>query len=178
METAYYTVGVITNTHGLRGEVRVWPRTDFPERRFTKGSRLWLRKPDQSPERALVVRSGRPHKNQWVVAFQGLPTIQEVEPFKGMELCVPEAELMPLPEGTYYIHELLGMDVVTDDGRTVGKLVEVLQPGANDVYVVRGNLQEKDVLVPAIPECILQVNVSERRMTVHLLPGLLEADEE
>ncbi|MCL6516457.1 ribosome maturation factor RimM [Alicyclobacillus sp.] len=178
MQEAYYTVGVVTGTHGLRGEVKVVSRTDFPETRFRRGSRLYLRRPGSSPVSELTVRSGRPHKQWWLVAFEGLPSINDVEGFKGMELCVHESQLQRLPEGTYYIHQLVGLDVVTEDGRSVGRLIEVLRPGANDVYVVRGPLQKRDVLLPAIPDCILDVDLSANRMTVRLLPGLLDADEE
>jgi 16S rRNA processing protein RimM len=174
----YLTVGAIAGTHGLRGEVKVISKTDFPEQRFAKGSKLYLREPDKPPIRQLTVRSARVHKQFWLVAFEGLPSINDVEGWKGMQLCVHHSERMPLPEGTYYIHELIGLKVVTDDGREVGELVEVLTPGANDVYVVRGNLQSRDVLIPAIPDCILNVDVDKGVMTVHLLPGLLESDAE
>ncbi|MCL6598791.1 MAG: ribosome maturation factor RimM [Alicyclobacillus macrosporangiidus] len=175
---AYYTVGAITGTHGLRGEVKVVSRTDFPELRFRRGSRLYIRQPGGTPVAEVTVRSGRQHKQWWLVAFQGMLSINDVERFKGMELCVHESQLQTLPEGTYYIHQLIGLDVVADDGRRVGRLVEVLRPGANDVYVVRGPLQKKDVLLPAIPECVLDVDLAAKRMTVHLLPGLLDEEEE
>lgn len=176
MKDKYYTVGVVTNTHALKGEVKVLSRTDFPETRFKKGSKLFLRMAGQSPIRELVVKSGRPQKNVWILSFEGVGSIADVENWKGMELSVHESQLQTLPEGTYYVHDLVGLRVVTDDGREVGELVEVLSPGANDVYVVKGNLQERDVLLPAIPECILNVDLDARVMRVHLLPGLLEAE--
>ncbi|MCL6446423.1 MAG: ribosome maturation factor RimM [Alicyclobacillus sp.] len=169
---------MITGTHALRGEVRVLPKTDFPEKRFRQGSRLYVRRTGESPIREVVVRSGRPHKQFWLVAFDGLSSINDVEHWRGYELCIHQSQLDPLPDGMYYIHQLLGLRVVTDDGRLVGKLVEVLTPGANDVYVVRGPMQKKDVLLPAIRDCILNVDLPSQTMTVHLLPGLLEADTE
>lgn len=176
MKDKYYTVGVVTNTHALKGEVKVLSRTDFPETRFKKGSKLFLQMAGQSPIRELVVKSGRPQKNVWILSFEGVGSIADVENWKGMELSVLESQLQTLPEGTYYVHDLVGLRVLTDDGREVGELVEVLSPGANDVYVVKGNLQERDVLLPAIPECILNVDLDARVMRVHLLPGLLEAE--
>lgn len=123
-----------------------------------------------------MVGSGRQQKNVWIVAFQGVGSISEVEHWKGLELCVDESRLQPLPEGTYYVHQLLGLRVVTDEGQDVGEIVDVLTPGANDVYVVRGNLQTRDVLIPAIPDCVLAVDLERKTMRIHLLPGLLEAN--
>lgn len=175
--TTYFTVGIIAGPHALRGEVKVLPRTDFPVTRFKKGSQLWLRYEGQTPFQELTIASARPHQQYWLLTFTGFSSISDVEHWKGLQLCVTEEALVPLPDGTYYIHQLIGLDVVTDDGRSVGTLVEVLQPGANDVYVVRGPLQKQDVLLPAIPECVLRVDPGMHRMTVHLMPGLLEGDD-
>jgi 16S rRNA processing protein RimM len=176
--SAYYTVGVMTKPHGLRGEMKVYPRTDFAEKRFASGSKLFIRPEGGSPIAQVVVESGRPQQNMWIVGFQNVNSIHDVERWRGMELCVSEEMLEQLPEGTYYIHELVGLQVFTDDGTFLGELKEVLKPGANDVYVVRGPLRKGDVLLPAIPECILQVDVSAGRMTVHIMPGLLGDDED
>lgn len=178
MTDQFFTVGVITGTHGIRGEVKVLPKTDFPEARFVKNSKLSLRKPGLPPERQVTIQSARPHKNVWLVQLEGFADINLVEAWRGMELVVPEQELMKLPKGTYYIHQLVGMDVYLDDGRFAGKLVEVLLPGANDVYVVRGPLQKPDLLLPAIPSVVQEVDIDAKRMTVHLLPGLLAEDAE
>ncbi|WAH35464.1 ribosome maturation factor RimM [Alicyclobacillus dauci] len=176
--TAYYTVGVMTKPHGLRGEMKVYPRTDFAEKRFAPGSKLYIRAEGASPIAEVVVRSGRQQQSMWIVGFHDLNAIHDVERFKGMELCVEESQLEPLPEGTYYIHQLVGQQVYTDDGTFLGELKEVLKPGANDVYVVRGPRQKEDILIPAIPDCILSVDLVANRMTVHLLPGLLSEDDE
>ena len=176
--TEYFTVGIVVGTHGIRGEVKVLSKTDFPKQRFGPKSKLWLRREGEQPVLQVQVRSARPHKNVWLVSFEGYSNINQVESWRGMQLCVPEDELMPLPEGTYYIHELVGLEVYTDDQRYVGKLVEVLIPGANDVYVVRGPLQQKDVLIPAIADVVQEVDLNAGRMIVHLLPGMLEEDEE
>ncbi|MBX5436249.1 MAG: ribosome maturation factor RimM [Alicyclobacillaceae bacterium] len=174
MDGSFYTVGVITGTHGLRGEVKVLSRTDFEEIRFKPGAELWLRRPGEAPWRQVTVRGARRHKQWWLVSFEGLPSISDVEAWKGMELCVHESQLVPLPAGTYYLHQLIGLRVVTDDGRWLGELRDVLTPGANDVYVVRHPQHPRDLLLPAIPDCILDVNLDAGVMTVHLLPGLLD----
>lgn len=176
--TTYYTVGVITKPHGLRGEVRVYSRTDFPELRFGQGSILWVRKTGQSPIAEVEVQSGRKHQNMWIVSFKDLTTVHDVEHWRSMELCIPDTALAPLPEGAHYIHELVGLDVYKDDGTYIGELTDVLTPGANDVYVVRRATSSSDILLPAIPSCILRVDVQSKCMTVHLLPGLIDDDGE
>ncbi|MFB5191522.1 ribosome maturation factor RimM [Alicyclobacillus fastidiosus] len=176
--TSYYTVGVMTKPHGLRGEMKVYPRTDFAEKRFRAGSKLYVRSEGGSPIAQVEVRTGRKQQNMWIVGFKDLQSIHDVERWRGMELCVEESELEPLPEGTYYIHQLVGLQVYTDEGTFVGELTEVLTPGANDVYVVRGPLKKGDVLLPAIPECIQKVDLAANRMTIHIMPGLLGDDED
>jgi 16S rRNA processing protein RimM len=173
----YFTVGVITQPHGLKGEVKVYPRTDFPNERFAKGSKLSLRQEGQTPFAEVTIQLSRPHQQMWIVSFEGKASINDIEGWKGMELCVHESDLMALPAGSYYLHQLIGLDVYTDDSRYVGKLVEVLSPGANDVYVIKGPLQAKDLLLPAIPSCILTTDVVNQRMTVHLMEGLLDAED-
>lgn len=173
----FLMVGAIAGTHGLRGEVKVISKTDFPELRFKPGSTLFLRRVGEKPFKELVVSGSRLHKQFWLVSFKDHPSINDVENWKGTQLCVSERELVQLPEGTYYIHQLIGLRVVADDGREVGELVDVLHPGANDVYVVKGNLQKRDVLLPAIPSVVQNVDITTGVMTVHLISGLLDADE-
>jgi 16S rRNA processing protein RimM len=172
-QSSLYTVGVILKPHGLRGDVKVFPRTDFPETRFAKHSKLFLQSPDGGPTVALEVEASRKHKNVYIVKFKQFSSIDEVERFRGWELKVNEAQLLPLPEGTYYFHELIGCTVITDQGETLGELAEILQPGANDVYVVRG-FEGKEILLPAIADCILDVDVENKMIHVHILPGLLD----
>jgi len=177
MELAFVTVGVIVNTHGLKGEVRVLSRTERPDLRFVANSVLKLRRPGEEPTKDLRIVEARRNKQFWLLKFADVPSIEEAEKLKGQELCIAVEELPELAAGGYYIYQLVGLQVVADTGETLGTLKEVLTPGANDVYVVqRGG--EKDVLIPAIKDCILDVNLAEGRMTVHLLPGLLEDDND
>lgn len=176
MADQYFMVGAIAGVHGLRGEVKVIPKTDFESERFSPGSKLFVRKPSETPFRELVVRSARKHKQFWLVAFDGFSSVSDVETWRGMQLCVHQSQLMHLPEGTYYVHQLVGLRVVDEVRGLVGELISVLSPGANDVYVVRGPLQPRDVLIPAIPDCVKHVDLSQGVMTVHLLPGLLDDD--
>ena len=171
--TDMFTVGTIVGTHGLKGEVKVISRTDYPELRFSPGSRLWFFSGEPSPPAQLVVKTARRHKTLYLVAFEGYDSIEQAEGLRGSELKVLRSDAPPLPEGEYWIDDLLGCIVTTDGGEELGMLVEVLTPGANDVYVVRQE-SGKDVLLPAIPECILDVDVENKKVLVHLLPGLVD----
>ncbi|GAX90389.1 ribosome maturation factor RimM [Effusibacillus lacus] len=172
MEERLIRVGSLVNTQGIRGEVRVISHTDFPEKRFARGSRLILVHP-QLPRIELEVASARKHKNFYLLRFVGHPSINDVERYKGGELKIRETELESLPEGSNYIFELVGCRVETEDGEELGELVEVLQPGANDVYVVKPP-KGKSILLPAIPECIKEVDVANKLVRVHLMEGLMD----
>ncbi len=188
LEDNFYTVGVIAGTHGLRGEVKVLSRTDFETERFRTGSVLHLRRPGERPSREVTVHTARQHKQFWLVAFTGLDSIGGVESWRGMELCVADSQLAPLPKGTYYFHQLVGLQVVSETGGEIGVLTEVLTPGANDVYVVRprtvqsgvgktagsNGKKRSDILIPAIPDCILGVDLDAGVMTIRVLPGLID----
>ncbi len=167
-----FTVGVVIGTHGLKGDVRVFPRTDFPELRFTAGSQLLLMRSDQTVI-ALEVLSARKQNRLYIVSFVGYASIDEVQAFRGCELKVAQSQLAALSPGEYYIHDLIGCAVYTDDTDRLGVLVDVLTPGANDVYVVKTE-SGKDILLPAIPDCILRVDIESKRIDAHLMPGLLD----
>jgi len=172
-EERFYTVGKLVNTHGLRGEVRVISTTDFPDVRFRKGSRLFLFHPSLDRPLMLNVASRRSHKNFEILAFEGYTHINDVEKFKGGELKIPEEDLdlVELEEDEFFIHQLIGCEVFTDQGEKLGKIVDVLQPGANDVWVVKG--ERGEILLPYIDDCIKQVDVKAKRVVCHLMEGLL-----
>lgn len=173
----YYTVGVIAGTHGVRGEVKVLSRTDFEQARFRPGSMLYLRAPGEDLVQSVEVRTARRHKQFWLLAFEGWNAASEVESWRGRELCVDASQLAPLPEGTYYFHQLVGLQVVSEDGLMLGRLAQVLTPGANDVYVVRpesGRNRGRELLIPAIPECVREVDLDRKVMKIHLMPGLID----
>lgn len=170
-ETRYYTVGKIVNTQGLRGELRVKSTTDFPDERFRVGNELFLFHPSLSAPLPVKVASRRPHKEFELLSFEGYPSINDVEKFKGGELKIPEEALMELEEDEYYIHQLVGCTVLTDEGEELGTIVDVLQPGANDVWVVKGKRGE--ILLPFIDDCIKEVDVANKRVVCHLMEGLV-----
>lgn len=167
----YYTVGKLVNTQGLRGEVRVISTTDYPDERFRIGNELLLFHPSLREPLQVVVASRRAQKEFEILAFKGYPTINDVEKFKGGELKISEDELIESEEDEYYIHQLVGCEVVTDEGEELGKITEILQPGANDVWVVKGKRGE--ILLPFIDECIRHVDVKNKRVVCHLMEGLV-----
>ena len=166
----FLRVGVISSTHGVRGEVKVFPTTDDPER-FKLLKKVIL---DTGREhRTLEIQGVKFFKNMVILKFKGYDNINDIEKYKGMDLLVSREDAVPLGEDENFIVDLIDMTVVTDKGETLGILVDVMQTGANDVYVVE-TPQKKEVLLPAIKDCILDVNVEEKRMLVHVLEGLLD----
>ena len=161
-------VGVITTTHGVRGEVKVYPTTD-PER-FLDLDYVIL---DTGREqKRLDVKNVRFFKNLVIMKFKGIDNINDVEPWRQKELWVPREEAQELEEDEYYIADLIGMDVILEDGSAFGTIRDVMETGANDVYVVEDK-DGQEILLPAIHDCILDVDVENNRMTIHLMKGLL-----
>ena len=163
-------VGVIVKTHGIRGEVKVYPTTDSPER-FDEIEKVKLRQGKRVYE--FRIEKARYQKNLVILKFKGIDDINDVEQYKGAELWIDREEGAELSEGEYYIADIIGIDVVTEDGIRIGTVKDVLETGANDVYIVERK-DEKDLLIPAIKECILNVDIEENVMTIHLMDGLLD----
>ena len=162
-------VGVITTTHGVRGEVKVFPTTDDAER-FLELEYVLL---DIGRElRRLDIKNVRFFKNLVILKFDGIDNINDIEKYKGKDLWIPREEAQELGEDEYYIADLQGLNVVLEDGTEFGTLRDVMETGANDVYIIDSN-EHGEVLLPAIKECILDVDLEKNTMTVHLMKGLL-----
>jgi 16S rRNA processing protein RimM len=168
----WLTVGRVVNTHGIRGEVKVLPSTDFPGERFAPGSRLTLHAPDSSAAAEVEVASAREHKGTYLVSFKGFDNINQVLPYKGWTVKVPASRRVPLGEGEYYFHEIIGCAVVTEEGEELGRISEILRPGANDVWVVE-RPQGRPALIPYIADVVLDVDVAAKRVTIRLMEGLI-----
>lgn len=166
----FLRVGVISSTHGVRGEVKVFPTTDDPAR-FKLLKTVILDTGKEQKE--LEIEGVKFFKNQVILKFKGYDNINDIEKYKGMDLLISREDAVPLEENENFIVDLIDMTVVTDEGETLGILTDVLQTGANDVYVVQ-TPDGKEILLPAIKDCILDVNVEEKRMRVHVLEGLLD----
>ena len=163
-------VGAVTSTHGLAGEVKVFPTTDDPKR-FKKLKQVLLDTgKDMLP---LGVEHVKFFKNMVILKFKGYDRIEDIMGFKGKNLYVTRENAVRLKKDEYFIADLIGMKVYTEDEAYLGELTEVITTGANDVYTVRME-NGKDVLIPAIGQCISNVDVEHETMQVHLLEGLLE----
>ncbi|WP_020615315.1 ribosome maturation factor RimM [Paenibacillus daejeonensis] len=172
MTIEWLNVGKLVNTHGLRGEVKILSQTDFPDVRFAPGSKLAVHAPDNSRNVQLTVQSAREHKGMFIVKWKGIEHINEVEQYKGWLVKVAKTDVVDLEEDEYYYHEIVGCRVVTEDGEELGEITEILSPGANDVWVVE-RPKGKQLLLPVIDEVLINVDVSDKLVTVRLLEGLI-----
>ena len=161
-------VGVISSTHGIRGEVKVFPTTDDPDR-IRKLKQVIL---DTGREQKSLEIEGVKFFKQFVILkFKDIDNINDIEKYKGKSLYVTREHAVKLKKDEYFIADLIGIQVVSDEGEALGTISDVLQTGANDVYVVSKD-GAKDLLIPAIHACIQNVDVAAGQMEVHLLPGL------
>ena len=161
-------VGVFANTHGIRGEIKVYPTTDDMTR-FKKLKTIYL---DTGLEtKKLDIQSIKFFKNMVILKFKGIDNINDIEKYKGKDLLITREQAVPLEEDEYFICDIIDAKVVTEDGQDYGILKEVLQTGANDVYVVE-TTQGKEVLLPVIPDCVLSIDVEQKIVIARILPGL------
>ena len=166
----YFRVGVIANTHGIRGEVKVYPTTDDINR-FKKLKKCIL---DTGKEYIdLNVESVKFFKNMVILKFKEYNNINDVECYKGKDILVSRDNAVKLEKGEYYIADILGAKVILEDGSEFGVLEDVMQTGANDVYVVK-TLDDKEVLLPKIDECVKKLDIENKIVTVHIMKGLLD----
>lgn len=162
-------VGVISSTHGVRGEVKVFPTTD-DVKRFKKLKKVIL---DTGKEQLPLEIEGAKFFKQFVILkFRGIDNINDIEKYKGKSLLVDREHAVKLKKDEYFIADMIGMDVFTEDGELFGALKDVMETGANDVYIIEMS-DGKEVLVPAIKQCILDVDIENRKMVIHLLEGLV-----
>lgn len=162
-------VGIMSSTHGVRGEMKVFPTTD-DVKRFRKLKEVLL---DTGKEYITLEVEGVKFFKQFVIVkFKGYDSINDIEKYKGMSLYVTRENAVPLKKDEYFMADLIGLKVINDEGKVLGELTDVLQTGANDVYEVK--LEDgKDLLLPAIRQCILDVDIDEGIMRVHVLEGLM-----
>ena len=174
----FLRIGVITTTHGLKGEVKVYPTTDSAER-FREVKRVVLRTPKEEIETEIT--GVRFFKNLAIVKFAAFDDVEQVKNLHNTEIYIHREDGQKLEEGEYYIADLLGCTCITEDGKVLGKVKDVLQTGANDVYVIDAfqggdmTLADKsgELLVPVIPDCIKNVDIENATITVFLMPGLV-----
>ncbi|TWS95301.1 ribosome maturation factor RimM [Streptococcus sp. sy018] len=170
----YFNVGKIVNTQGLQGELRVLSVTDFADERFKKGSQLALFDANDHLVKTVEIASHRKHKNFDIVKFKDHYHINEVEKYKEHFLKIAEEDLTDLEDDEFYYYEIIGLEVYEQDNY-IGEIKEILQPGANDVWVVKRQ-GKRDLLLPYIPSVILEVDLASGRVAVELLEGLDDED--
>ncbi len=165
-----FQVGIITSTHGVKGEVKVYPTTD-DVRRFKKLKDIII---DTGKEHiALELESVKFFKQMVILKFKGIDTLNDVEKYRQKSLYVTRANAVRLRKDEYFIADLIGLKVVDEENKELGTLEDVMLTGANDVYVIK-MVNGKELLLPAIKQCILNVDMENRCMQVHVLEGLIE----
>jgi len=173
-ETEWATIGHIVAPFGIRGELRVHLMTDIPDR-FAQLETIYLG-PEHTPRRILAVR---PHKGETVVLrLQGVDDANTADTLRKVALMIPLSQLAKLPADSYYHHDILGLQVVTLKGQSIGTIVDIIATGGNDVYVIRGeNGGGKENLIPAIKDVVKQIDLIRRMMYIDPIQGLLDTDE-
>lgn len=164
-EPLYLSVGFLRRPHGLKGEIVMDLHTDFPER-MKKGRKLFV----GEDHKQMTLTNVRPHQAGLLVKFKDVDTPEDAGLYRNQWVYVQTKDV-PLPEGQHYKHELLGLKVMDEKDSPLGELIEILETGANDVYVVRDD-SGKEILLPNIPSVILDLDIGARTMRVHLLEGL------
>lgn len=160
----YFKIGKIVNTQGIKGDIRVTPST-FDIKRFELLDEVFI------SNKTYKIEYVRYHKSFVILKFLGVDTMTDAEKLKNKFIEIPDSLALPLEEGEYYIRDLIGLLVFSDEGECLGILDDVLETGANDVYIIKKE-NTKDLLIPAIKQCILNVDINNKKMTVHLLEGL------
>lgn len=168
----WFNVGKIVNTHGIKGEVRVISKTDFALERYAPGNEIYLFLPGAKDPTPLTIESHRVHKNFDLLTFKGYGNVNDVEKMKGGILKIHEEQLTELEENEFYFHEIIGCLVFTTKGEEIGKVVEILTPGANDVWVVKGKAG-KEILIPYIEQVVKKVDLKEKVILIDPMEGLL-----
>ena len=162
-------VGQIVNTFGIKGEVKVMPFTDDITR-FDDLEKVYVK--TKKEEKLYKIQNVRYHKNMVLIKFENIETPEQAELLRNAFLEIDREDAIPLEEGTYYIADLIGMEVYSDDGNKLGIVEDIYNTGANDIYVVKNDLG-KQILLPGTKEVIKEVNLDTEKITVHLIPGLI-----
>ena len=170
----YFNVGKIVNTQGLQGEMRVLSVTDFAEERFKKGNKLALFDKKDQFVMDVEIASHRKAKNFDIIKFKGMYHINDIEKYRDFSLKVAEENLTDLEDGEFYYHEIIGLEVYENDV-LLGTIKEILQPGANDVWVVKRK-GKRDLLLPYIPPVVLGIDIEQGRVDVEIPEGLDDED--
>jgi len=159
-------------TVGLKGELKIKPLTDNPDR-YAPGKKIWVRTPKGSED--FIIAAVRETKGVFVVSLEGVTDIDRAEQLRGLDVFVPESEVPPLPEGEYYHYQILGLPVYNYKGILLGKVADIFTAGVKDVYVVKG--QGKEYMIPVNDDTVDEIDVEGGRITLKRMKGYLPEDE-
>lgn len=165
-------VGKIVNTHSLKGEVKVISSTDFEEERFKKGSKLLITRGNQLI-REVVVQSYRNHKNFLLVKFEGINSVEEAEKLKNLQIKIDSDEVGELEENEFYFHQIIGCEVFDENDKNLGEIIDILTPGANDVWVIKGE-NGKEILIPYIEDVVKKIDITSKKVNIEVMEGLID----
>ena len=165
----YLEIGQVVNIFGIKGMIKVKPFTENIKR-FDKLTKIYIKK--KNTEKEYEIEEVKYHKNMVLIKLKGIDTVEEAEKLRDGYLQVDRKDEEPLEEGTYYIVDMIGLEVYTDDGNILGKLEDIYNTGSNDIYVVK-NEQGKQILLPAISEVIQKIDMENKKIIVHLIEGLI-----
>ena len=169
MKQEYFEIGQIVNTFGVKGMVKVNPFTDDISQ-FEKMKSILIDKKETLIE--MQIEEVKYSKNQILLKLKGIETIEEAEKYRNCYLKLPREKAKKLPKDTYFIADLIGLDVYTEEGNFLGKVDDIYNSGASDIYVIKNELG-KQILLPAIKEVIKQIDLEQEKIIVHLLKGLV-----
>lgn len=167
--TKYLEIGQIVNTFGIKGMVKVKPFTNNIKR-FDDLKNVYIK--NRKEKKEYQIEEVKYHKNMVLIKFKGIETPEDANLLRESYLLIDRSKEEPLEDGNYYIVDMIGIEVYSDKGELLGNLEDIFNTGSNDIYVVKDN-QGKQILLPAISEVIKQINIEKRKITVHLLPGLI-----
>ena len=167
--TKYLEIGQIVNTFGIKGMVKIKPFTDDINR-FDRLKKIYIS--NKNGKKEYQIQEIKYHKNMVLMKLEGVDTPEQADLLRQSYLLVDRADEEPLEEGVYYIVDLLGLEVYTDDNKLLGKVDDIFNTGSNDIYVVKDEMG-KQILLPGIPEVLKNVDLEKGRITVHLIPGLI-----
>lgn len=167
--TEYFELGQIVNTFGIKGMVKVKPFTDNIEQ-FEELEKIYIK--NKSGKKEYQIEEVKYHKQMVLIKFKGIENPEEAELLRNSYVLINRKDAKPLEEGTYYIVDLLESEVYTDEDVLLGKVEDIFNTGSNDIYVVKDDLG-KQILLPGIPDVIKQVDIENKKITVHIIPGLM-----
>jgi 16S rRNA processing protein RimM len=168
-ELRYLAVGKVVRAHGIHGEISISVLTDFPERFETAG---WVYLGNEFEATPYRIEKYRWHKQNVLLTLAGVTDRTQAEQLRGQYVQIPIEEAVPLPEGSYYLYQLVGLDVITTEDQFLGTIADILETGANDVYVIRGDKQQ-EILIPAVADVVKTIDLEKGQVIVELIEGLI-----